>query len=131
MARIAIYDPAGCCSTGVCDPGLSEEMAQFASAIDGLTKQGVEVERYELSSQPGAFAENPTVKGALDSDGVDCLPLVIVDGEIVSKGVYLSREDLSAKTGIEIAAGEASSCCGPSEAAAEPKKPAEQSSCCG
>jgi len=128
MPRIAIYDPAGCCSTGVCDPATSDAMAQFASAIDGLTKQGVEVERYELSSNPGAYVENAVVKNALDTDGVDCPPLVIVDGEIVSKGSYLSRDELSAKTGVEIPEGEAPSCCGPAE---DTKEEADASSCCG
>ena len=54
MARIAVYEPAGCCSTGVCDPATSDTMAQFASAMEGLNKQGVDVERFELSSRPDA-----------------------------------------------------------------------------
>ena len=131
MAHIAIYDPAGCCATGVCDPSMSEDMAQFASAIQGLTEQGVDVERYELSSQPAAFVENAVVKSALDTDGVDCLPLIIVDGEIVSKGAYLNRADLSDKVGIEIAAAKASSCCGSSDDDAETKEDTSANSCCG
>lgn len=130
MPRIAIYDPAGCCSTGVCDPAMSEDMAQFAAAIEGLTQQGVEVERYELSSQPGAFVQNTVVKGALDSHGVECLPLIIVDGEIVSKGAYLNRADLSAKVGIEIAAAGAPAYRGDGDDKAEETKDTSTSSCC-
>ena len=116
MPRIAIYDPPGCCSTGVCDPGLSESMAQFASAIERLIKQGVDVERYNLGSQPGAFAENPVIKGALDSDGMDCLPLVIIDGAIARKGGYMTRTELGEKLGLAVPetapAGAAGGCCG-------------------
>lgn len=130
MARIAIYEPAGCCSTGVCDPATSDAMAQFASAMEGLNRQGVDVERYELSSRPDAFASNDTVKAALESDGVDCLPLIMLDGEIVSKGAYLDREALGAKVGIEITAGAAPSCCGPAEDKTEAQKE-ESSACCG
>ena len=52
--------------------------------MEGLNQQGVDVERFELSSRPGAFASNEAVKAALENDGVECLPLIMVDGEIVS-----------------------------------------------
>jgi len=129
MARIAVYEPAGCCSTGVCDPATSDAMAQFASAMEGLNKQGVDVERFELSSRPDAFASNETVKAVLESDGVECLPLIMVDGEIVSKGMYLDKDALGAKVGVEIAATVAQSCCGPSDVKTEPKEE-ETSTCC-
>lgn len=129
MARIAVYEPAGCCSTGVCDPATSDAMAQFASAMEGLNKQGVEVERYELSSRPDAFAANETVKAALESDGVECLPLIIVDGEIVSKGAYLDKAGLGAKIGIEIANEGTPNCCGPADGSEEAKD--GSSACCG
>ena len=130
MARIAVYEPAGCCSTGVCDPATSDAMAQFASAMEGLNRQGVEVERYELSSRPDAFASNETVKAALESDGVECLPLIILDGEIISKGAYLDKETFGAKVGIEITGDTASSCCGFSEDKAEVVS-GEADACCG
>ena len=130
MARIAVYEPAGCCSTGVCDPATSDAMAQFASAMEGLNRQGIEVERYELSSRPDAFASNDTVKAALETDGVECLPLVILDGEIVSKGAYLDKETFSAKVGIEIADVAGSPCCGTPEEIGEIELDKE-SPCCG
>ena len=109
-------------------PATSDAMAQFASAMEGLNKQGVDVERFELSSRPDAFASNDTVKAALESDGVECLPLIMVDGEIVSKGMYLDKDALGAKVGIEITAA-VQSCCGPSDAEAEAKEE-ETSACC-
>ena len=127
MPRIAIYDPPGCCSTGVCDPGLSESMAQFAAAIERLIKQGIDVERYNLGAQPGAFADNPLIKGTLDSDGMDCLPLVVVDDRIVSKGAYLDWAELTGKVGIDGADGaDDTDDAGTDDAAA-----AKASACCG
>ena len=61
---------------------------------------------------------------------VDCLPLIMLDGEIVSKGAYLDKDALGAKVGIEITGGAAPSCCGPSEDETETKKE-ETSACCG
>jgi len=127
MSRISIYDPPGCCSTGVCDPGTSDQMAQFASAIDALMKGGHDVARFNMGTQPGAFVENAVVKHALDTDGMDCLPLVLLGDEIVSKGAYLNRAELGEKVGVEIVSQPAqSSCCG-----GDAKEEAEASSCCG
>jgi hypothetical protein len=53
----------------------------------------------------------------------------MVDGEIVSKGMYLDKDALGAKVGIEIAAAAAQSCCGPSDVKAEAKEE-ETSTCC-
>ena len=125
MSRIAIYDPPGCCSTGVCDPGLSDQMTQFASAIDTLIKSGHDVARFNMAAQPGAFVENSTVKSALDSDGLDCLPLVLLDDEIVSKGAYLNRSELGEKVGVEIIAAASSSCCAP-----DTEDKTDSSNCC-
>ena len=125
MSRIAIYDPPGCCATGVCDPGLSDQMTQFASAIDTLLKSGQDVARFNMGTQPGAFVENSTVKSALDSDGLDCLPLVLLDDEIVSKGAYLNRSELGEKVGVEIIAAASSSCCAP-----DTEDKTDSSNCC-
>ena len=101
MPSISVYEPPGCCSSGVCGPEVEESMAEFAAALKWAEKQGVEVARYNLGYQPGAFVENTTVRAAIDSDGMDCLPLVRADDRIISKGVYLSKKELVEKAGIE------------------------------
>ena len=126
MPHIAIYDPPGCCSTGVCDPGLSDQMTQFATAIDTLMKSGHDVARFNMGTQPGAFVENTTVKSALDSDGLDCLPLVLLDDKIVSKGAYLNRSELGEKVGIDITAMPGSANC-----ATATDNEIDETSCCG
>jgi hypothetical protein len=73
MNQLDVYDPATCCATGVCGPGVDESLAQFASALEALRERGVAVSRYNLSQQPGAFASHPTVSAALKQQGVDCL----------------------------------------------------------
>jgi hypothetical protein len=89
-----------CCSTGVCGPNVAPAMPQFASDLEWLKGQGVEVQRFNLAQQPRAFVENELVKNALTEAGEKCLPLVLVDGEIVSQGVYPAREELAALVGI-------------------------------
>ena len=43
----------------------TEELARFAADVDWLQKQGVKVERFNLSQQPAAFAETSAVRAAL------------------------------------------------------------------
>ena len=115
---IRVFDPAMCCSSGVCGPSIDPELARFAADVDWLQKQGVKVERFNLSQQPAAFAETLAVKAALER-GTDVLPLVMVDDRVAVEGAYPSRETLAALAGVlvkklELAASPAASCCGPS-----------------
>ncbi len=120
MRSISVYEPPGCCSSGACGPEVEDSMAGFAAALKWAEKQGVEVARYNLGSQPGAFVENTDVKNALDSDGMECLPLVMADNKIISKGVYLSKKELAEKAGIESTVADT-----------EELEPVPEPSCCG
>ena len=69
MTDIQVFDPPMCCSTGVCGPAVDPVLPRFSADLDWLRSQGVGVERYSLSQQPGAFAENDVVQHALSSEG--------------------------------------------------------------
>ncbi len=98
---IRVFDPAMCCPTGVCGPSVDPELARFAADVDWLQKQGVTVERFNLSQQPAAFAGTPAVKDAL-ARGNEVLPLVLVDDRIAVEGAYPSRETLAALAGVVV-----------------------------
>lgn len=100
--KVQIYDPPMCCSTGICGPGVDPALVEFTADLDWLKRQGVEVERYNLSQQAQAFISNPTVSETLKKDGNECLPLILVDGKIVMKGVYPTREKIAEFAGIEL-----------------------------
>jgi hypothetical protein len=123
MPTVRVFDPPMCCSTGVCGPSIDPELARFTADLDWLKKQGVDVERYNLSQQPGAFASSVIVKDALNARGNGCLPLIMVDERIAAEGSYPSRDALAAMAGVVVrklatAPAAASSCCGPSPATA-------------
>jgi arsenite methyltransferase len=99
-AKVEVFDPAMCCSTGVCGPSVDPKLVQFAADLDWLKSQGVPVERYNLAQTPAAFAANATVKSTLEKHGTDCLPLVIVDGSIASVGGYPTRVELAQWAGL-------------------------------
>ena len=100
--KIQVFDPAMCCSTGVCGTSVDPELVRFAADIDWLASHDVEVERYNLAQQPAAFAETPLVKEALTNDGTDCLPLLVGNGAVLSKGRYPTRQELARYAGLQI-----------------------------
>ena len=118
MAILSVFDPPMCCSTGVCGPSVDPELARFSGDLEWLKKQGVEVRRFNMAQQPGAFVEHSAVKEALAARGNASLPLVLVDGRVAVEGSYPSRETLAALAGIVVrkleVATVGASCCGPS-----------------
>ena len=126
MPVLQVFDPPLCCSTGVCGPAIDPELARFSADLTWLAQQGVEVRRFNLAQNPGAFVEHAVVKDALTSRGNDCLPLVLVDERIAVEGAYPSRETLAALTGVVVRkVAVASSCCSPSSS-----NSANKSGCC-
>ena len=95
MKSVQVYDKPMCCSTGVCGPDVDPVLPKFAADLDWLKNQGHNLERFNLAQQPQAFIENKAIHGLLSTAGTDCLPVVVVDGEVVSQTVYPSREDLA------------------------------------
>jgi AhpD family alkylhydroperoxidase len=102
MSFVRVFDPPMCCSTGICGPSVDPKLARFASDLDWLMAQGISVERFNLSQQPKAFAEDPAVKLVLETKGEAGLPLVKVNGETKSSGTYPSREELAAWAGVGV-----------------------------
>jgi len=101
MTKIQVFDPPMCCSTGVCGPNVDPVLVRFSSDLHWLANQRVVVERYNLAQQPQAFVSSEVVKTTLREDGNQCLPLILVDGAVVSKGSYPTREELVRLTGVE------------------------------
>jgi hypothetical protein len=101
MTKLEVFDPAMCCSTGVCGPNLDPALVRFTADFHWLAGQGIVAERYNLAQQPHAYLANPTVRAALVQDGNGCLPLIVVNGVIASKGRYPSRRELAGLVGVE------------------------------
>jgi hypothetical protein len=100
MATLQIFDPALCCSTGVCGIDVDEALVSFAADLDWAKQNGAQVERFNLAQQPLAFAENPTVKAFLERSGQEALPLILIDGEVALAGRYPNRAELARYAGI-------------------------------
>src|SRR5579863_8625499 len=102
MTTVEVFDPPMCCSSGVCGPVADPALARFSADLFWLRGKGVRVERYNLSQQPQAFVANPLVKDTLDREGGECLPLILVNGKIASRGGYPAREELAKASGVGV-----------------------------
>jgi len=113
MTSIKIYDPALCCSTGVCGTDVDQQLVDFSADVDWAKQNGAQIERFNLAQQPMAFAENGVVKAFLERSGADALPVILVDGDIALAGRYPSRTELARWAKIEnnAKADAESSCC--------------------
>ena len=116
MPKVQIYDKAMCCSTGVCGPQVDPVLPRFAADLAWLQSQGHDVDRFNLAQEPAEFVKNSTVQKLLTDEGVECLPLVIIDDRVVSQGEYPTRENLALWTGTSMKAtlpmASDSGCCG-------------------
>ncbi|MBW8068063.1 MAG: arsenite efflux transporter metallochaperone ArsD [Ferrovum sp.] len=100
MTTIHVFDPALCCSTGICGVQVDQALVTFAADVDWAKKNGAQIERMNLAQQPLAFAENATVRSFLERSGPEALPLILVEGEVALAGRYPTRTELARWAGI-------------------------------
>ena len=131
MKTLTIYDPAMCCSTGICGADIDQKLVNFAADLDWLKSEGIEVKRINLSQEPALFAENEQVKSILETSGVEGLPVILADDEMQSSGQYPDRVKLAQMAGVTAAdavvqaSASVTGCCGPDNDADK-----SSSSCC-
>lgn len=92
---VQVFDPAMCCSTGVCGPDVDPKLVQFAADLDWLKGEGVVVQRHNLSQSLAAFVENEVVRTTLVDKGEAALPLMLANGKVAVMGRYPDREELA------------------------------------
>jgi hypothetical protein len=152
--QIEVFDPAMCCSTGVCGPSVDPALARFAADLDALASSGATVRRFNLGQEPLAFAQNEQVRELLTTTGESALPIIFTDGDLRSAGRFPTRDELaewtrtpipapsvestsdagSAETSCcssdDVGACDAAGCCAPSESVTMGNKSSTTTSCC-
>lgn len=103
MKKIQIFDPAMCCSSGVCGPSIDPELLRISFVVKNLAKVNYPIERFNLSTEPQQFVNNEQVQALLNEKGPDVLPIVLVDGEVMLSGKYPSNQELEEWTDIPAA----------------------------
>ena len=98
--KLLVFDPPQCCSTGICGEDVDAVLVQLAADLKWLSEKGVDVQRFNLSQQPEAFIAEPAVREAVVASGSAALPILLLDGKIVSHSRYPTKEELSKVLGL-------------------------------
>lgn len=95
MKKVQVFDPALCCSSGVCGPDVNQDLVSFSADVDWAKQNGALLERFNLAQQPMAFVDNAVVKALLQQNGEAALPVTLIDGVVVLSGKYPTRQALA------------------------------------
>ena len=95
MTKVEVFDPAMCCSTGVCGPSVDPELTRVSSAVYSLEEMGFDIKRYQLTSNPEKFAENDEITRIFLEKGPDALPVVLLNDKAVKVGSYPTNEEFA------------------------------------
>ncbi len=127
MTTLQVFDKPMCCSSGVCGPDVDPALVAFSADLQWLERQGVQVERINPTHQPSVFAASALVRQELQNHGDGCLPLIVVNGTVVSRGEFPNRQQLANWVGVTVNGLPVIStgCCGDGE-----KRTCSTSDCC-
>lgn len=100
MKKMIIFEPAMCCSTGVCGPSVEPELLRISTVISNLKNNGVLVERYNLTSNPQIFVDNKEINRMLNTNGIEVLPVTMVDGNVVKIKAYPTDGEICKHLGV-------------------------------
>ena len=100
MKKMIIFEPAMCCSTGVCGPSVEPELLRISTVISNLKNNGVLVERVNLTSNPQMFVDNSEINRMLNTNGVEILPVTMVEGQVVKIKAYPTDEECIKYLGV-------------------------------
>jgi hypothetical protein len=80
---------------GVCGVVLDRASEAFEQTLDWLEAIGTLVERFDPHEEPEEAARFEAVTASLAREGDRCLPLILVDGVIVSSATRPTRSQLA------------------------------------
>lgn len=83
---------------GVCGSIPDRVFVALEERLDWLETTGVLVERFDPDAEAGEVSRFGAVAGALARESA-CLPLILVDGVVVSSGVRPTRSQLARLVG--------------------------------
>ena len=121
---VEVYDPAMCCASGVCGPGVDPALVQIARDLRWLQARGVTVTRRGLSQEPDAFVSNHRLVEMMATLGDAALPVTFVNGDVLASGRYPTRDELAKALGPSeppaVTPDASAACCAPGSGCCEP-----------
>jgi hypothetical protein len=95
-AAVEIFDPPMCCPTGLCGPALDQTLLDVSEMMLQLKTEGIEIERYQMTSHPQAFLNNAEVMRLVRERQMEALPVTVVKGQVIKTGAYPTLDEIKA-----------------------------------
>jgi len=95
-ADVEIFDPPMCCPTGICGPTLDQTLLDVNEMVLSLQAEGLLVFRYQMTSHPQAFINNPDVMRLVREQQMAALPITVVRGNVIKVSAYPSLAEIKA-----------------------------------
>ena len=95
-ATVELFDPPMCCPTGLCGPTLDQTLLDVNEMILTLKAEDVSIERYQITSHPQAFLNNPDVMRLVREKQMAALPIAVVRGRVLKVGAYPTLAEVRA-----------------------------------
>jgi hypothetical protein len=99
MVFVTVFRPIPRPITGMIGVIYDSTFEALEANLDWLETTGVLVERFDPMTAPGEVATRPVVQQLLSAEGDSCLPLILVNDAVVSRGAHLSRTQLARAVG--------------------------------
>ena len=93
MDKLQIFEPAMCCSTGLCGVSIDAELLRISTALNTLNENGIQIGRFNLNSAPQAFIDNKIVNEFINTHDLKELPITLLHDQIIITGHYPTNED--------------------------------------
>ncbi|MGL5694155.1 MAG: arsenic metallochaperone ArsD family protein, partial [Peptostreptococcaceae bacterium] len=90
MSKMKIFESAECTIEDTPGSKKDSELMRIHYIINTLRQNGIEVERYNIVYDDTPFVEDKNVYQILNNIGINGLPIIIVNEEIVISGRYPS-----------------------------------------
>jgi hypothetical protein len=87
-ATVEFFDPPMCCPTGICGPTVDQTLLDVNEMLLALQGEGVQVARYQMTTNPQAFLNNPDVMRLVREQEMAALPITVVGGQVIKTGTY-------------------------------------------
>jgi hypothetical protein len=98
--ELIIYEGVMCCSSGVCGPEPDKKLIDFNNALRKLKNdEELNVVRASLSYDLSMFLDNKEIFQIVKENGPSVLPIVTLNGKIMSKQNYLTYEEIKQMLG--------------------------------
>ncbi len=98
--KIEVYELSAACGADACGPRPDPSLPSFDEDARWLESRGVAVERHDLSRAHESSVADAAVRERIVQRGLECLPIVVADGRIVSAGAYPVRAQLAKWAGV-------------------------------